>query len=199
MSLAVVLGVVSSLLAGEQVLAQCSQFSLPPPLLLLLCLLLSGVTTDLAAPCRPLQLCRTSLCLASPLPFLLVYTDHLLIFLPPAITLLVLTSTWSLTAATTSLSSLPLSLGLTASLWLGALGASQALLPSSLLSPEMRLFTAGTLMALAGALYHFAGRLRDSNTRGQSGTLTVPQDQDLLNIHGRGKSTPQQTLIYSTP
>ena len=157
-SLAVVLGVVSSLLTGEQVLIQSSLYSLPPSLLSLPCLVVSGALTDLAAPSRPLLLCRTSLCLAAPLPFLLAYTDHLLIFLPPALSLQLLLSTWSLTAATTSLSSLPLSLGLLTSLWTGGL-AGTALI-SHLLSPEIRLFTAGTLLALSGALYHLAARLR---------------------------------------
>ena len=160
MVVATVLGVVSSLLTGGQVVAQSSQLSLPPsllPLLLPACLVLVGALTDLAALSSPLLLCRTSLCLASPLPFLLAYTDHLLIFLPPALTLMVLLTTWSLTAATTSLSSLPLSLGLLTSLWAGLAGPP---LSSSLLTPETSQVTAGTLLALAGALYHLAGRLR---------------------------------------
>ena len=172
MSLAVVLGVVSSLLTGEQVLIQSSLYSLPPSLLSLPCLVVSGALTDLAAPSRPLLLCRTSLCLAAPLPFLLAYTDHLLIFLPPALSLQLLLSTWSLTAATTSLSSLPLSLGLLTSLWTGGLGG--AALISHLLSPEIRLFTAGTLLALSGALYHLAARLRHSGS---------PRTQEHLNTY----------------
>ena len=146
--LAAVLAVMSLLLTGVQVL----------PLLLPPCLVVVGVLTDLASPSSPLLHCRTSLWLASPLPCLLAVTSQSpLISLAASLGLVVLLTSWNLTAATASLSSLPLSLGLLTSVMAGLV--SSPLTSPGLSSPELSLATASCLLALAGALYHLAGRL----------------------------------------
>ena len=164
--LAAVLAVMSLLLTGGQVL----------PLLLPPCLVVVGVLTDLASPSSPLLHCRTSLWLASPLPALLALTSQSpLIFLAVSLGLVVLLTSWNLTAATASLSSLPLSLGLLTSVMAGLV--SSPLTSLGLSSPELSLATASCLLALAGALYHLAGRLRyKAGTDSEYQTLDTGED-----------------------
>ena len=171
--LAAVLAVMSLLLTGGQVLPLSPSLL---PLLLPPCLVVVGVLTDLASPSSPLLHCRTSLCLASPLPALLAVTSESpLISLAASLGLVVLLTSWNLTAATASLSSLPLSLGLLTSVMAGLV--SSPLTSLGLSSPELSLATASCLLALAGALYHLAGRLRyKAGTDSEYQTLDTGED-----------------------